>query len=211
MIDLRSIGNGGLIIQYEDLISMIGYNVAKQYRGKGISKKLDDLDIKHVLVSYIDREEEDWVTWLNNEYGIVIPNKDILYKSFLSMQPNLVYSYKMFAAAAENKQSRLYIYTDTYSPIAEESVKSYGADGLTYIHHNLSEFLNENPNMTFITASTKSINICMDEIKAPTCLVVCDDFTYTMKDMIDNKKEDAFKKKGNILLRYTSVVSAGVI
>ena len=211
MIDLRAIGNGGLIIQYEDLISMIGYNVAKQYRGKGISKKLDEANIKEVLISYIDREDEDYVIWLKNEYGIEIPDKNILYQSFLSMQPNLVHSYKIFAAADENKQSGLYIYSDIYSPISEEAVKTYGVSDLKYIHHDLGNFLNENPNMTFITSSIKSIDICINDVKAPTCLVVCDDFTYTMKDMLENKKEEALKEKGNILLRYTSVISAGVI
>ena len=211
MIDLRNIGNAGLIIQYEDLISMIGFNVAKLYRGKGLSKKLDETDIKDVLLSYINREDEDYVVWLKNEYGIDIPDKDMLYQSFSAMQPNLMYAYKMFATSDENKQSNLYVYSNTYSKIAEESIKSFCIKDVKYIHHNIDEVLNDTPNMTFITGSIESINKCMNDVKAPTCLVICDDFVYTMKDMIDNKKEESFKEKGNILLRYTSVVSAGVI
>jgi hypothetical protein len=32
-----------------------------------------------------------------------------------------------------------------------------------------------------------------------------------MKFMVENKMEDILKKKGNIILRYTSALSAGLI
>lgn len=211
MIDLRKIGADGLIIQYEELISMIGYNVAKSYRGKGISKKLDETDITEVLLSYINRSDEDYAVWLKNEYGIDIPNKDILLESFLTMQPNLMYSYKMFTTADAEKIQELYIYSEEYSPIAEESIKSYGINNLKYIHQNIGEFLNRHPNSTLITASTKSIDVCRDVVSAPVCLVVCDDFMYTMKHMVESGKESSIKDKSNVFLQYTSVISAGVL
>ena len=195
MIDYREAGKSGLIIQYEDLISMIGYNIAKLYRQNHLSKKLEDMDIKDVLLSYVERTEEDPFVWLRNEYDIDIKNTDEMLTSFLAMQPSLLYSYK---------------FSDKYSPIAEETAKSYGITGVTYFHGNLEGLLKTYPNGTFITAATKSINICRD-LKVPMCLVICDDFLYTMKFMVENKMEDILKKKGNIILRYTSALSAGLI
>ena len=210
MIDYREAGKSGLIIQYEDLISMIGYNIAKLYRQNHLSKKLEDMDIKDVLLSYVERTEEDPFVWLRNEYDIDIKNTDEMLTSFLAMQPSLLYSYKFFAASNEEKMNNLIIYSDKYSPIAEETAKSYGINGVTYFHGNLEGLLKTYPNGTFITAATKSINICRD-LKVPMCLVICDDFLYTMKFMVENKMEDILKKKGNIILRYTSALSAGLI
>ena len=211
MIDLRKIGENGLIIQYEELIAMVGYNVAKSYRGKGISKKLDDSDIKDVLLSYINRSDEDYAVWLKNEYDIEIPDKNALLKSFLTMQPNLLYSYRMFTSADSEKIQSLYIYSEDYSPIAEESIKSYGVNNLKYIHQNIGAFLNVHPNMTFITSSTKSIDECCSVVEAPLCLVICDDFMYTMRHMLESGKESSIKEKRNVFLQYTSVISAGVL
>ena len=49
MLDLTDIGKAGLIIQYEDIISMIGFNVARYFKDKGISEKLDSTPINDVL------------------------------------------------------------------------------------------------------------------------------------------------------------------
>ncbi len=163
-----------------------------------------------MLLSYINREEEDYAVWLKNEYDIDIPDKDALLKSFLTMQPNLIYSYKMFTSADSEKIPNLYIYSNDYSPIAEQSIDSYGVKELKYIHNDIGKFLTEHPNMTFITASTKSIDECCD-VELPMCLVVCDDFMYTMKHMVETGKEASIKEKGNVFLRYTSVISAGVL
>ena len=63
MVDLSSMGKAGMIIQYEDIISMIGFNVARYFRSKGVSKKLDNMSIQDVLLSYINRNDEDYSIW----------------------------------------------------------------------------------------------------------------------------------------------------
>ena len=72
MIDFRDIGKNGLIIQYEDIISMIGFNVARYFRSKGISNKLDSMSVKDVLLSYINRDDENYAVWLKKEFDIDI-------------------------------------------------------------------------------------------------------------------------------------------
>ena len=101
MLDLTDIGKAGLIIQYEDIISMIGFNVARYFKDKGISEKLDSTPINDVLLSYINREDEACYQWLKKEYDIDISSEEAekLNSSFLTMQPNLLYSYKVFTAA----------------------------------------------------------------------------------------------------------------
>jgi hypothetical protein len=98
MIDLRDIGSAGLLIQYEDIIAMIGYNIAKQFRTNHLSEKLDSMTIQEVLSSYLNREDEDYSVWLKKEFDIDIDPK-AMSSSFLSMQPNLLYAYRIFPAS----------------------------------------------------------------------------------------------------------------
>lgn len=208
MIDLRDIGRGGIIIQYEDIISMIGYNVAKHYRGNNISKKLDNTSIQDVLLSYINRTDEDWSEWFFKEYNIRINPSDML-TSFLTMQPNLLYAYKIFTVAHQEKIDNLYIYSDNYSPIAEQSIDSFGFSGVKYVHSDILKFLNEHPNFTYTTSSTKNIKKCL-ETESPVCLVICDDYLY-LSDIFHSKVDEELRAKPNIFLQFTSVISAGVI
>ena len=98
MIDLTEFGKAGLILQYEDIISMIGYNVAKYFHQKGVNKKLDSMSVSDILLSYINREDEDYSIWMEKEFDLKI-NKSEMLTSFLTMQPNLLYSYKVFSTA----------------------------------------------------------------------------------------------------------------
>ena len=107
MVDLSDIGKAGMVIQYEDIVSMIGFNVAKYFYKKGASEKLDSMSIKDVLLSYINREDEDYSKWLNKEFDIQVKPQKML-TSFLTMQPNLMYSYKVFSSShLENINSSL--------------------------------------------------------------------------------------------------------
>lgn len=208
MIDLTEFGRGGMVIQYEDIISMIGFNVAKFFRSKGISEKLDNTSIEDVLLSYINREEYDYSIWMDKEYGIKV-NPDELLTSFLTMQPNLLYSYKVFTTSHNEKINNLYIYSNQYSPIAEQATKSYGFDGVEYIHGDIVSFLNEHPNYTYLTSLNENIEKCLT-VNSPICLVICEDYLYTSKIVLD-KLDQKLKEKGNIILRYTGVISAGII
>ncbi len=208
MLDLSDIGKAGLVIQYEDIISMIGYNVAKFFKGKGISEKLDSTSIQDVLLSYINREDMNYSEWLNKEYNIQINPNEML-SSLLTMQPNLMYSYKVFTKSHEEKLNNLYIYSNTYSPIIEEATKSYGFDGVQYINGNIIEFLKNHPNYTYMTSDVDNIKRCID-LDSPVCLVVCDDYLYT-SEIFNLRIDKSLKDKGNIILRFTGVISAGII
>ena len=208
MIDFSSVGSAGLIMQYDDTIAMIGFNVARYFHGKGISQKLDNTSVKDVLLSYVNREDEDYTVWLKKSYDLDV-NDDEMLSSFLAMQPSLLYTYKVFLAAYQDKKSGLYIYSEKYSPIAEEATKSYGFNGVKYIHGDINEFLEVNPNCTFITASHKTLRH-LTETQAPVCVVVCEDYVYTSK-FLEDGTEKVLQEKPNILLRYTSIISAGII
>lgn len=208
MVDLTDCGKAGLILQYEDIISMIGFNVARFFKGEGVSEKLDSTSINDVLLSYINREDEDYSKWLKSEYNIDINPQEML-TSFLTMQPNLLYSYKVFTTAHSEKQNGLYIYSNMYSPIIEEATKSYGFDGVEYIKEDIIEFLKKHPNCTYLTSSIDNIKRCVD-LEAPTCLVICDDYLYT-SEIFTSKIDQSLKNKDNIILRFTRVLSAGII
>lgn len=208
MLDLSSMGKAGMIIQYEDIISMIGFNVARYFRSKGVSKKLDSMSIQDVLLSYINREDADYSVWLKKEFDISI-NPDDFLSSFLTMQPNLMYSYKVFTSSHRENINSLYIYSDKYSPIAEQSVDSYGFKGVKYIHGNLIDFLKEHPNYTYLTSSTDNIRKC-SELTVPMVLLVCDDYLYT-SELFSSKLDEKIKQMPNIILRFTGVISAGII
>ena len=208
MLDLSDIGKAGLIIQYEDIIGMIGYNVAKYFKGKGVSKKLDSTSIQDVLLSYINRKDMDYSIWIKDEYGITVNPNDLL-TSLLTMQPNLMYSYKVFSKAHEENINSLYIYSNMYSPIIEEATKSYGFEGVEYIREDIIEFLKKHPNCTYLTSSIDNIKRCV-ELDAPTCLVICDDYLYT-SEIFTSKIDQSLKNKDNIILRFTRVLSAGII
>lgn len=208
MIDVSSIGKSGLIIQYEDIISMIGFNVARYFRSKGVSKKLDNMSIQDVLLSYINRNDEDYSIWLKEEFDINI-NPDDYLSSFLTMQPNLLYSYKVFTSAHKEKIDSLIIYSNKYSPIAEQSVDSYGFKGIQYVHSDLEGLLKDHPNYTYLTSSICNIKKCVD-ISTPLVLLICDDYMYT-SEIFSSKIDEKLKEKSNIILRFTGVISAGVI
>jgi hypothetical protein len=208
MLDLSNIGRAGMIIQYEDIISMIGFNVARYLRSKGMSNKLDSMSVEDVLLSYINREDEDYSIWLKKEFDIDINPKDYL-SSFLTMQPNLLYSYKVFTTSHREKIDSLYIYSNQYSPIAEQAVDSYGFGGIKYIHGNLEEFLKEHPNSTYLTSSVDNIKKCA-ELSVPMVLIICDDYMY-ISDIFSSKLVDKLKENSNIVLRFTGVISAGII
>jgi hypothetical protein len=209
MLSFDGIGKAGLIIQYEDLISMIGYNVAKHFRSNNLCEKLVNMSIQDVLTSYLDRDDERYELWLKKEFDIDV-NPDDMLSSFLSMQPNLLYSYKVFPACHKERQDNLFIYSDKYSKIAEECIDTFGFKGVNYVYGDIDKFIKEHPNSTFLTASTKSINV-VKNTNSPICLVVCDDYKYTIDYMVKNNLDKELSDKGNVFLRYTSIISAGVI
>ena len=113
MYDFADVGKAGLMIQYEDTISMVGFNIAKQFKSNHLSEKLDSMTVQEVLSSYLNRENEDYTLWLKKEFNIDIDAKAML-ESFLSMQPSVLYPYRVFPASHKEHQDNLYIYSDMY-------------------------------------------------------------------------------------------------
>ena len=68
MVDFSFIGKDGLIIQYEDIISLIGFNVAQYFHGKGVNDKLDRMSVEDILKSYFNRQTEDIPKWLKESF-----------------------------------------------------------------------------------------------------------------------------------------------
>ena len=57
MVDFSFIGKEGLIVQYDDIIAMVGYNVARYLKSKEYNKdELGKMSTQDSWVSYINRQ-----------------------------------------------------------------------------------------------------------------------------------------------------------
>ncbi len=101
MVDFSFVGKEGIIIQYEDIVSMIGFNVIRYLRIKKANEKAMGMSLEDILLSYINRENEYPEIWLKNEFDVDFRVKDYL-NSINAFQPNWLYSYKLFDAAYKN-------------------------------------------------------------------------------------------------------------
>jgi hypothetical protein len=57
MVDFSFVGKEGIIIQYEDIISMVGFNVIRYLRAKNANEKAMGMSLEDILLSYINREK----------------------------------------------------------------------------------------------------------------------------------------------------------
>ena len=67
MVDISFVGKEGIIIQYEDIISMVGFNVIRYLRSKKANEKAMGMSVEDILLSYINREKESPEFWLKEE------------------------------------------------------------------------------------------------------------------------------------------------
>lgn len=204
MLDLQFIGREGLIIDYTDIVSMIGFNIAKYIRSKNTCKKLDRMSIEDILLSYINRSTEDISEWLRT-FDIEI-DLDELHESISAHEPNLMYAYKLFDSSYKNGIKNLGVYLPYESNTVNQLLKAFTVPIKVYTG-NIVDVLNNNPNVTFTSASPKLINGCLN-VKAPFMLVICDDFLYT-SSVISDKIDDRLRKD-NKIVAYTSILSAGL-
>ena len=184
------------------------------------------MSVKDVLLSYINRDDENYAVWLKKEFNIDI-NPDEFLSSFLTMQPNLMYSYKVFEKAHDEKITNLFplnssisfiafskysfslVFSNKYSVIAEQSVDSYNFKGIKYLTGDIVDVLNNHPNCTYLTSCIENIKKC-SMLSVPMVLTICDDYLYT-SDLITSNIIKQIKDKPNIVLRFTGVISAGII
>lgn len=204
MIDFNFIGKEGIIIQFEDIVSLTGYNIANYLKAKGFQGKLQQVSNKDLLISYFERDEYDIAKWLE-QFGVTGVTPHSFIKSISAWQPNLLYSYKIFQSAYNNGIKNLKIYSDVENDVIREFVKHYQIP-IEYCHTDLKASLGVN--MTFYTSSQKNIELCKT-FGIPIALVIIDDFMY-LKDIALPKYIDSLQEK-NIFVNFTSVIGAGFI
>lgn len=206
MVDFSFIGKEGLIIQYEDIVSLIGFNVVKYFRSKNVNDKACKMSVEDILLSYFNRTTEDVSTWLKSEFDIDLDVKDYL-NSVGLLQPNVRYAYKIFDSAYKNGIKNLIIHSNLYSPVIEQFVGAFPFP-VKYTHGDIVSVLNNNMNATFITSSPSNIEKCLD-VKVPFALTIVDDYMY-LADLVTNKFDEKLRKQ-NVFVLYTSIISAGII
>lgn len=206
MVDLSFIGKEGIIVQYEDIVSLLGFNIVKYLRSKHVNDIACRMSIDDILQSYFDRETEDVSIWLKKEYDIDININDYL-TSEHTFKPNMLYSYRIFLSAYKNGIKNLIIHSNTYSPVIEKYIETYQLP-IKYTCGDIIPVLKANKNSTFLTSSPSNIRKCLD-INTPIALTIVDDFMY-VADIIRDKIDEKLREK-NVYVCYTSIISAGIV
>lgn len=206
MLDFSFVGREGLIIQYEDVISLIGFNVIRYLRTKNANEKAMGMSLEDILLSYINREKENPEIWLKDEFGVDFKVEDYL-ESINAFQPNWLYSYKVFDAAYKNGVRKLMIYSELDTPIIKQIIPSFQVP-VEYVSGDIVPILKKHPNITLTTASSKTLKRCL-ESDVPAAITVVDDFLHLAPIVID--KIDEKLKERNKFVCYTSIRSGGFI
>jgi hypothetical protein len=206
MVDFSFVGKEGIIVQYEDIISMVGFNVIRYLRAKNANEKAMGMSLEDILLSYINREKESPEIWLKNEFGIDFKVEDYL-NSINAFQPNWLYSYKLFDAAYKNGTKKLIVYSIYDIPIIKNILISYPAP-VEFATGDIKSVLEKNINATLMTASTETLNRCL-ETDVPAAITIVDDFLHLAPAVIGNIG-DKLKEK-NKYVCYTSIRSGGLI
>ena len=207
MIDLSFIGKDGLIIQYEDVVSAIGFNIISYMINKNkCTEAMKRMSLEDILLSYLNRETYDINSWIKKEFSIDFNYMDAK-DSVQMVVPNFIYPYKIIQEARKQNISELYLYSDEYLPGIEKMLKSFETPSLKYIHGDLIPILSDKPNITYITSSPSNIEKCL-EIKTPFVLTIVDDFIY-VKSIIERKIDEKLRKSGKFVF-YTGILSGGI-
>lgn len=209
MIDFSIAGEAGLIIQFEDIVSMVGFNIARYLKLKNVeSESLRNKSLQDLILEYVNREIEDYDEWLSKMFGINI-SIDSYIDSVNAFQPSWLYAYKVFRAASDNGKKNLYIHSNREIPfIQKHLLPTFNNSSVKYIHGDIVPILNQHPNITYLTSLPTNIRRCL-EVDAPFVLTIVDDYMYTA-GVLQDKIPEALEKK-NVLIRYTSIFSSGFI
>jgi len=206
MVDLSVVGKAGLIIQYEDVISLMGYNIAEYLRKNKVNDKFESMSHEDMLLSYLNREHYDINQWIKDTFDYDLDIHQ-LWSSRIMMKPNFVYAYKVFQESSKQGVTNLMVYSNHESDAIQAFLPSFECGSLTYHHGDLVELLNHNPNCTFITSNPDSIALCK-EVKAPFVLTIVDEFLY-VKDILLTRVDDELRSQ-NKLVFFTGILSGGV-
>lgn len=208
MIDFSDVGKEGLIIQYEEIVAMTGYNVAKYVKSKHINEKLDAMSNEDIALSYINRTDENPEIWLKKEFDIDCHMDEYL-ESFHVFQPSWLYSYRMFDAALKEGIKTLILHSNQYSPAIEKFLQSYQMPEVKYTSGDIIPVLESHPNCTFTTSSISNIKKCLST-DVPINVVICDDFMY-VGQIIQEEIDKKLRNKGNKYVCFTGILSSGFI
>ena len=207
MVDLRVLGREGLIIEYTDIVSLVGYNIIKYLKSNNINNdKLQGMSDVDILSAYVNRTNFDISKWIKDTFDIECNIDDYL-ESEVAFQPNNVYAFKMFTYASKEHIKNLYIYSDKHSPIIEKNVKMFNVPELKYVYGDIIPILNEHPNSTLTTSNPYTIRRCY-EVSAPSLITLVDDFLY-VSEIIDTHLVDRLRGTNKIVM-FTSISSNGI-
>ena len=207
MIDLSFLGKDGLMIQYEDVISIIGFNIIRyMINTNKCTEAMKRMSLEDILLSYLNRETYDINSWIKKEFGLEFDYLQAK-ESTTMLVPNFVYAYKVMQEARKQKITQLYIYSDIYYPAIEKLLSSFEVKELKYVHGDLIPILSDKPNITFVTSKPDNIMKCL-EVKTPFVLTIVDDFIYT-KDIVEKKIDKQLREQGKFVF-YTGILSGGI-
>lgn len=207
MVDFRFLGKEGLMIEYTDIISLVGYNIITYLKSKRISnEKIMGMSDQDILLSYINRSDFDISKWIKDTFDLECNIDDYL-ESDVAFAPNNLYAYKMFAQSDKENIKNLFIYSNKYSKVIEKYVSAFNISNLKYVHGDLIPILNECPNYTFTTSNPNSIRQCVDVVP-PLLITMVDDFMY-LSDTLEQKLDDKLRGRNKIVM-FTSIASNGI-
>ena len=222
MVDFSFIGKDAFVIQYEDLISLIGYNHVMWLAEQEEQRDQARLDEKYgqychfaaykfpytkedVMRAYLDRDKFDISGFVKQ----FMPNDHAIELIMArSAGPNLSYAFKMFNAAYQNGIQQLYIHSNVYSKIIEILVSNLEIP-VKYVHGDIIPVLRSLPNCTYTTSDPNNIRKCVD-VGAPFALTIVDDFPYIREILEDQKLLQQLQDR-NVYVQYTGVLSAGLL
>lgn len=204
MVDFSNIGQNAFVIQYEDIISLIGLNTVRFLREKQNLPNTDDLTLE-----YLNRTEYDIAKFIQSHNCTSMQiSYDSVLRSKIACRPNMAYAFKMIQAANTNGIRKFYIHTNDYSPIIEEFVNGLEIK-TTYVHGDIVPVLRTLPNCTYTTSNPDNIRKCMD-VQVPFALTIVDDFQYVAPIVLDQPFIDKLRNQ-NVYVQFTGVISAGII
>ena len=210
MVDLSFIGKEGIICSYEEIVAMVGYNVADQYR----KNKIIDVSDQQLISDYINRKEYNFSEYLQKQ-GIpkedadFISQEEVFYESAYALKPTNKFIYKIFDAAKIQSVPYLAIYSRQYSSHIEKYIKGSFPFKVEYVYGDIDPIIKEHVNSTIVTSDLNIINKCAT-IEEPIVLTVCDDFLY-LSQMFQDGTEGKIQKRDNVFLGYISCITAGFI
>lgn len=202
MLDFSDIGSRAFVIQYEDLISLIGLNTVSYILSQQKQNTSDEM-----ILAYLNRENYDLCRFVKEQTGINFSIENMM-QSKLACVPNLAYAFKMMDTAYRNGIKEFYVHSNLHSPIIENFIKQLEIP-TNYVHGDIVPVLHNLPNCTYTTSDPTNIRKCLN-VNAPFALTIVDDFQYVAPIVTDEKLIEELRTK-NVYVQFTGVISAGVI